>query len=189
MNIEEATARVLDVLNELDISYVVVGAFAVNYHGIVRATRDADFVAVVGHSQMDAMVRKLGQGFHLDPQLSFESATGTTRFILHHLDQENKPQHIELFRLSDDDFDRARFERRIRVRLLDRPAYVLTAEDVIITKLRWYLALSRSKDKDDARGVMAVQGDRLDWAYIRHWCDIHGSRELLEAVHASIPAL
>ena len=100
MTIDEATARVLEVLNELDISYVVVGAFAVNYHGIARATRDADFVAVVGYAQMEAIVRRLGQGFRLDPQLSFESATGTTRFILHHRDHENKPQHIELFRLE-----------------------------------------------------------------------------------------
>ena len=28
-----------------------------------------------------------------------------------------------------------------------------------MTKLRWYKALNRSKDKDDARGVIAVQGD------------------------------
>ena len=46
MRIEEVTARVLDVLNELEIPYVLVGAFSVNFHGIVRSTHDADFVAV-----------------------------------------------------------------------------------------------------------------------------------------------
>ena len=38
-----------------------------------------------------------------------------------------------------------------------------TAEDVIITKLRWSLLGRRSKDRDDARDVIAVQGDRIDW--------------------------
>jgi hypothetical protein len=50
-------------------------------------------------------------------------------------------------------------------------------------------ALNRSKDKDDARGVIAVQGDRLDWDYICRWCDSHETRELLDALRASIPPL
>ena len=36
MRIEEVTARVLDVLNELEIPYVLVGAFSANFHGIAR---------------------------------------------------------------------------------------------------------------------------------------------------------
>jgi len=69
------------------------------------------------------------------------------------------------------------------------PLILLTAEDVVVTKLQWYKALKRSKDKDDARGVIAVQGDSLDWDYIRRWCDSHGTQELLDAVRASIPPI
>ena len=60
-----------------------------------------------------------------------------------------------------------------------------TAEDVVVMKMRWALSLNRPKDADDARGVIAVQGERLDWDYIRRWCDDHGTRELLEQVRAS----
>jgi len=35
------------------------------------------------------------------------------------------------------------------------------------------------------RGVIAVQGERLDWNYIRRWYDAHGTRELLDKVRAS----
>jgi hypothetical protein len=34
-------------------------------------------------------------------------------------------------------------------------------------KLRWALSLGRPKDAEDARGVIAVQGERLDWNYVR----------------------
>ncbi len=189
MSVEEATACVLDVLNELQIDYVLVGAFAVNFHGIARSTHDADFVAVFSQAQVAAVMQKLGASFRLDPQISFESATGTTRYIVHHLDSSEGTVQIEFFRLSDDEFDQQRFARRRYDRVLGRPAYLLTAEDVVVTKLRWYKALNRSKDKEDARGVIAVQGDSLDWAYIRRWCDLHGTRELLEAVRASIPPI
>ena len=189
MRIEEAAARVLDVLNELEIPYVLVGAFSVNYHGIVRSTQDADFVAVFGRDQIAAIVEKLGTNFRLDPQASFESATGTMRYIVNYVGPLQAPLQIEFFRLSDYEFDQQRFKRRIRVQALDRPACLLTAEDVIVTKLRWYRALARPKDKEDARGVIAVQGDNLDWDYIHQWCDAHGTRELLEEVRASIPLI
>ncbi len=189
MSLEEATARVLDVLHELEIPYVLVGAFSVNYYGLVRSTHDADFVAVFNRGQVTAIMEKLGESFRLDPQMSFESATGTTRYIVQYLGSPEAPLQIEFFRLSDDEFDLQRFARRKQVQVLGRPAYLLTVEDVVVTKLRWYQALKRSKDKDDVRGVIAVQGDCLDWDYIRRWCDLHGTRELLEAVRASIPSI
>ena len=189
MSVEEATARVLDVLNELQIDYVLVGAFSVNFHGVVRSTHDADFVAEFSHGQIARIMERLGGEFRLDPQMSFESATGTSRYMLHDLASPGGPVRIEFFRLSDDEFDQQRFARKMRGFVLGRPAYLLTAEDVVVTKLLWYKALNRSKDKDDARGVIAVQGDNLDWDYIRQWCDFHETRELLEAVRASIPSI
>ena len=51
-----------------------------------------------------------------------------------------------------------------------------TAEDVIVTKLHWALLANRSKDRDDVRGVIAVQADRIDWDYVHRWCEQHGTR-------------
>jgi hypothetical protein len=56
-------------------------------------------------------------------------------------------------------------------------------------KLRWFHALNRAKDYDDARNVVAIQGDRLDWNYITRWCDARGTRDLLEQMRASIPPI
>jgi hypothetical protein len=47
--------------------------------------------------------------------------------------------------------------------------------------------MNRRKDVDDVRDVIAVQGDRIDWAYVAPWCDLHGTRPLLDQVRASIP--
>ena len=69
---------------------------------------------------------------------------------------------MELFLLSQDPHDQSRFHRRRAVPLFGRHFWLPSPEDVIITKLRW----ARGKDKDDARDVMAVQRDKLDWPYI-----------------------
>ena len=83
--------------------------------------------------------------------------------------------------------DLARFERRKQVRIFDCPAFVATAEDTIITKLRWARqgGHGRAKDVDDARNVIAVQGDSLDWVYVENWCRQHGTVDILQDVRRS----
>ena len=48
---------------------------------------------------------------------------------------------------------------------------------------------NRSKDRDDIRGVIAVQGDRIDWDYVHGWCEQHGARGLLDEIRTSIPPM
>ncbi len=89
---------------------------------------------------------------------------------------------VELFLLSDDAHDQQRFARRQRGRILERDVAIPTAEDVIITKLRWSHAGGRRKDIEDAENVIAIQGERIDWDYVTSWCDRHGTRALLDRV-------
>jgi len=119
-------------------------------------------------------------------QATFETVTMTTRRVVR---VAESPFTIEFFHLSEDPHDQERFRRRHRRTVLGREVQLPTAEDVVITKLRWAVQGRRSKDRDDVRDVMAVQGDRLDWSYIAVWCDRHGTRELLDEIRRSIPPL
>jgi hypothetical protein len=114
--------------------------------------------------------------------MAFETVTGTTKVVI---DVNSTSFQVELFRLSDDAHDRERFRRRCPVKLLGRDVYLPTAEDVIVTKLRWF----RRKDYDDVENVIAVQGDGLDWPYVQRWCDEHGTRGRLDEIRRSMPPL
>jgi hypothetical protein len=179
MTATEAASAAIDSLNVLGIPYVVVGSFCSNFYGLGRMTQDADFVVHLTEGNFERLRGAL-TGFRFDPQMSFETATGTSRYVAIAIDGEFK---LEFFLLSQDAYDQERFARRRQVQLLGRPAYLLTAEDVVVTKLRW----ARSKDVADVRDVIEVRGDQLDWVYIEAWCDRHGTRQLLERVRASIP--
>jgi hypothetical protein len=179
---ESIVVRVADALETGGVAYLLSGSFASNYYGIPRSTKDADFVLQVTGALGEDFAARLGQDFLLDPQLSFETNTGTFRQLLRHRDRGFK---VELFALSQDAHDQARFQRRRTAPLFGRQIWLPSPEDVIVTKLRW----ARGKDKDDARDVMAVQADKLDWPYILGWCHRHGTLTLLQQIQHSIPGL
>ncbi len=179
MTPKEATVAVIAGLDTLGIPYMLVGSLSSNLYGIPRATQDADFVVQLKAGAILNLVKHLGPPFQLDPQMSFETVTATSRFVLHVADN---PFSFELFLLSDDAHDRERFARRRSTKVFDRDVFVPTMEDVIVIKLRWSHAGRRTKDLDDVRNVIAVQGDRIDWDYVTSWCDRHGTRELLDGV-------
>jgi hypothetical protein len=163
-----------------------VGSLSSNYDGIGRSTNDADFVVQAGPESVPQIARRLGAAFRLDPQLTFETTTLTSRHIL---EVVGSPFKIELFHLSDDAHDQERFRRRRGVMTLNRAVSLPTVEDVIVTKLRWIHQGQRSKDWEDVRNVIAVQGEQIDWGYVLPWCDRHGTRAVLEEIHRSIPPL
>ncbi len=182
---DAAILRVAEALREAAVEHLVVGAISSNYHGISRATKDMDLVLQCAPAELDRLIHLLADDFDIDPQPSFETITGTFRDILH---AKAFPFDVELFRLSSDAHDQERFRRRIAVEYpaLGGSVFIPTAEDVIITKLRW----ARGKDIEDVRDVIAVQGDAaLDWEYIHRWTEIHGTRARLDAIRASIPPI
>ena len=186
MTSEEATSAVIDALGSLGIPYMLVGSLSSNYYGVPRSTQDADFVVQLHGLSIGTLLERLGPEFRLEPQLAFEIIQASTRYVLRLV---NIPFHIELFLLSDDEYDLERFRRRREVKILSQEVLIPTAEDVIITKLRWSQHGRRIKDRDDVCNVIAIQGDRLDWSYIRRWCSQHGTLELLEEIRRSLPRI
>ncbi len=184
MNSDEIIIAAVDALEKCGIPYMTVGSVSLNLYTAPRSTQDADFVVELQADSLPGLMAELGPTFRLDAQVRFETVTATTRHII---DAKDGFFRVELFQLSDDTYDRERFSRRRRVNVLGREAWAATPEDVVVMKLRWSRQGERSKDKDDARSLIMVQSDNLDWDYIHRWCDEHGTRELLDELRASLP--
>lgn len=65
MNSLEATAAVIDALEQTGIPYLLVGAFSSNAYGIARSTKDADFVVSLQSRDLRRLVDRLGADFRL----------------------------------------------------------------------------------------------------------------------------
>lgn len=175
----------LGTLADGGVAHMLVGGFTSNYYGIPRATKDVGIVIQLRDASALAQIEKvLGEGFALDPQITFETITGNIRHIVR---LPGTPFVIELFELGEDEFQQERFKRRVSLLVpqLGQSVFLPTAEDVVVQKIRW----GRPKDLDDAKDVIAVQGDALDFGYIESWCARHGTLDRLNKVRSEIPPL
>jgi hypothetical protein len=185
MDVFTLAVKVLDALDAENVPYMLVGAMSVSVFGIPRATKDVDIViSLETRKPLDSVEARLKDFMEFDPQITFETITGSRRHILR--SKTSPPIDVELFELSADPFVQSRFARRRQEYSgqLGRKTWMPTPEDVIVQKLRW----ARHKDIEDAGGVLAVRGmASLDMTYIRHWCGEHGTLHRLQELIDSVP--
>lgn len=186
---EDGQAIALEViqrLDELQVPYMVVGSLSSNVYGIPRSTQDADLVLDMQGREFGPILKHMQPLFTSDRQLRFEGVTATKRHVLRRTGREF---NVELFVLTDDPFDQARFARRQLRTFAGERVYLPTPEDVIVQKARWLLNGDRPKDREDIASVLGVRHGTLDWDYIYLWCDQHGTRELLDEIRNGLPSL
>jgi hypothetical protein len=67
------------------------------------------------------------------------------------------------------EFSLTEFERRATVEADEWRITIATAEDVLLAKLEWSKMGESERQLDDAAGILRIQGNRLDIAYIEKW--------------------
>lgn len=184
MTPNQAVLKVIAALERHGIAYMMVGSYSSNEHGVARSTMDADIVIEMDNADVAAVFRDVLPEVRFDPQLRLESVTLTPRYVGKLGNGEFK---IELFAVNGNDpFDVMRFSRRRAAPFLGGTAYLQTAEDVVVQKLRWFSIQRRMKDIEDAKVVLAVQWDRCDHRYIGDWCEKVGASAVLDQLRQEL---
>ena len=178
------TLAVVDALDALGVPYAIGGSFASALHGVMRATMDADLVADLRLEHVEPLVQALDDAFYADAEMMRDAIRRQGSFNLIHLGTMFK---VDVFVAKLRAFDRSQLARR-QLHLLsedpERHAYVISAEDVVLSKLEWYRMGGEVSDCQwrDVLGVLEVQGDRLDQDYLRRMSVELGVTDLLERV-------
>jgi hypothetical protein len=184
----EAFTRVLEVLDRLEISYLVGGSVASSIHGINRPTMDVEIVADIRAEQADEFASLLQPDFYADADMMRKAITLGRAFNVIHFATSFK---IDVFPLRSDPYSRASFARREFERsgsFGPEPieCAVASPEDTILRKLEWYRAGGETSERqwNDLRGVLKISGARLDLGYMREWAPVLKVDDLLERLLA-----
>ena len=166
MNERELLVDCLRRLNRTGLTYYLTGSMASNFWGIPRTTHDLDFVIQLPVSAVSLILREFRGDFYLE-----ETAMRAAYQPPHQFNaiDTRSALKVDFWLPKSEPFDREMLQRRSQVTLFGEPAWIATAEDVILHKLVWNRISPSDRQLGDAAGVVAVQADALDKSYLRHW--------------------
>lgn len=168
MSQQELVRRVIGVLEEACIEYMMTGSVVSSLQGEPRSTHDIDLVISIEES----LASKLAGAFPPpDYYLDEEAVRAAIRMrgSVNLIDLRGGDK-VDFWILTDEPFDRSRFARRYTERFMGLEMQVSSPEDTILAKLRWAkLSGGSEKQFTDALRVYEVQFGKLDTAYLEFW--------------------
>ena len=167
--LEDAFSELIQTLNTLPFPYCLLGALALGVWGTPRTTQDIDVLVAIGEHDRNPLIQALQKGdFVLDQRWADENPM-IREF---HLRFRRGPIPVDLM-LPRDTHDRAALTRRSQQTLEGMSVWVVSAEDLILHKLK----AGRAQDFVDVLSVLYSQRASLDQAYLTSWAQRLGIQE------------
>jgi len=166
-------SQVTAILEQQNITYVLVGSFASSIHGMYRSTADIDILADIDGEQVRPLSDVLQNSFYVDEHAMRDAVAHGRSFNAIHFDSVFK---VDIFIARSDEFAVSQLSRRQLRKVSpdkDEAVYVASVEDTILAKLRWYRAGNETSNTqwNDVLGVLGIARDSLDFEYLRTWAD------------------
>lgn len=152
-------------LEQVDIPYMLTGSLAANFYAVPRMTRDIDIVVEILKPDVDKFCQTFQNIFYIDISEINEAIKYQTMFNIIHNDSVVK---IDFIIRKDLSYRKMEFQRKRRVQLGNTGIWIVSPEDLIISKLFWAKdSLSQMQIKDVKNLLSSIQN--LDKAYLVYW--------------------
>ena len=167
-------------LDSAGIPYMVSGSVAMNFYARPRMTRDIDIVVELRPSDASRLEALFGEDFSVDADDIKGAIARRSLFNLIHQELVIKADMIVR---KDSPYRREEFDRRRKVSFEGFELSIVTAEDLILSKLYWARDSRSEMQLGDVRNLISVVKG-LDWSYIERCANDLGVAELLKEVRA-----
>lgn len=161
-------------LGRLGIPFMLTGSYALAYYATPRMTRDLDLVVGLEESAVDRLLAAFSPDFYVDPDAVRESVRASRLFNLMHLASGIK---VDMILKKATPYRELEFSRRESVVLGGVSTWLVSREDLILSKLAWARDSGSELQLRDARILLA---DTVDQAYLRQWAAELGVLEMLD---------
>ena len=159
------------------IPYMLTGSMAMNYYAQPRMTRDIDVVIAIGSEDVGRVAALFRPDYYVSEKNIRESLTHESIFNLIHQESVIKVDCIIRKRIE---YRRVEFERRQIISILDFTTFIVSKEDLIISKLFWAKDSHSELQLGDVRNLLATG---YDAAYLRRWTRELGLDTLMQECH------
>jgi hypothetical protein len=156
--------KITDVLNETNIPYMLSGSVAMSIYIVPRATRDFDFIIHLEPKNIDRFIQHFQDGYYCDKDAIEDAVKRRSMFnIIDH----SSGFKADFVVLKEDAFRQEEFKRRKKVDFFDKTIYIVSPEDLLISKLIWIQDFQSPQQMEDIKNLAIIND--LDWTYITNW--------------------
>ena len=155
-----------DVTNRFDkaeILYMLTGSFALNYYAEPRMTRDIDVVVALAPKDADAVVALFENDYYVPRNALVRAIADQSLFNIIHSQSIFK---VDCIIRKNTEYRRLEFERRQQVEVDDIKVWIVSKEDLIISKLLW---AKDSHSDFQLRDVRNLLKSGYDAGYLQTW--------------------
>ena len=167
-------------LDGLGVRWAVGGSLASAAHGEPRATNDIDVIALLDQGSARALCAALDGAFYADVDTALEAVRARRSFNV--IDKSTFFK-VDIFVPAPGPMGAGQLDRcRVMDVLLTAPPFpVLSAEDIVLQKLRWYAVGGEVSDKQwrDIVSVLRFGGTDIDQGYLDSVAQVAGLADLL----------
>jgi aminoglycoside-2''-adenylyltransferase len=155
------------------IQYMLTGSWALTFYAEPRMTRDIDIVAAIDRTAADLIVRLFEDDYYIPQNAVARAIANETQFNVIH---NHFIVKVDFIIRKDNEYRRTEFQRRRLVQLDEMEIWIVSKEDLIISKLYW---ASDSHSEFQLRDVKKLLKSGYDAVYLDEWTRKLGLSELL----------
>lgn len=174
----EVVGQIVSVLEDLRVPYMIGGSVALSVWATPRMTHDLDIVVDMPEQLIADFCNRFSQErYYIDAEVmrtSFSPKNHAGMGMYSFIDTEAGLK-VDLFSLRDDDpAQQSALSRRVIAEVVEGvKAYVYTAEDLLVQKLRWYALSESQRQFRDCMNLLLSDLSRpvplISWDYVENW--------------------
>jgi hypothetical protein len=159
---------------QVGIPYMLTGSMAMNYYAQPRMTRDIDVVIGIAAEDAHRVAALFQPDYYVTEESIRESIVRESMFNLVHQESVIK---VDCIIRKRSEYRLVEFERRQRISILDFTTFIVSKEDLIISKLFWTKDSRSEIQLGDVKNLLATG---YDAAYLQRWTRELGLDNLLK---------
>ena len=165
-------------LDAAGIPYMLTGSIAAGYYARPRMTRDIDLVVEVTPADAERLAAAFTPEFTLSVDAIRAAITRQSLFNLIHIEAVTK---VDFVVRKDVPYRLEEFRRRRRMEVAGHSLWIVSPEDLILSKLAWAKTSRPEMQLRDVRQLLTAV-EALDVAYLDYWAERLAVTDLLREV-------
>jgi hypothetical protein len=156
--------RLIGFFEQYNIQYMLSGSVAMSIYVLPRSTKDFDFIVHLKPTDAVTLLDYFKEGYYCNEDSVKAAIRSGGMFNV--IDYQSGYK-ADMIVLRKEPFRQEEFKRRKEVAFMNMKIHIVSAEDLLISKIIWIQELQSDIQKTDIKELGKMTG--LDRTYINYW--------------------